>query len=147
MPPRHPWIWKTYLIIALVFTFKNVAGLFMPDSESFLYYLILRVFHPFFYIIYTSHVLQVLLGAIHCIPLFLYTYRIRFLSADFWKALFILRCIFDVTGHSFELNSLISVYQSKPQLFWSVLAIFVIPHIPSYLACYWYAFQQEKVFS
>ena len=145
MPPKYPWLWKPYLVIMFLFLTKKVYYLLTPDSQSFFYYFILRAFDPAFHIIYTAHVMQVLLSVIHWIPLFLCIYRIRLLSAEFWQCLFILRCIFEVTGHTFEMNSLISIYHSKPKVFLSVSIILIAPHIPSYLICYWYAFRREKV--
>ena len=147
MPPKYSWIWKTYLAVMLLFLTKKVYYLLMPDTQSFFYYFILRAFDPVFYITYTAHVMQVLLSVVHWIPVFLYVYRIRFLSAEFWRCLFILRCLFEITGHSFEMNSLIALYHRKPKAFLAVFIILMIPHIPSYMACYRYAFRREKVFS
>ena len=129
----------------LLFVIKKAYYLFMTDSQSFFYYFILRAFDPFFYVTYTAHVMQVLLSVIHWIPVFLYVYRIRFLSVEFWKCLLILRCIFEVTGHSYEMNSLIALYYRRPKTCLTIFIIFIIPHIPSYIVCYWYAFRREKV--
>jgi hypothetical protein len=145
MSRKHLWLWKIYLAFMLLIVIKKVYYLLMPDSQSFYYYFILRTFDLIFYIVYASHVMQVLLSVIHWIPVFLYVYRIRFLSAEFWKSLFILRCIFEIIGHNFEMNSLIALYHRKPEVLFTVFIIVILPHIPSYVVCYWYAFRQEKV--
>ena len=147
MPLKYPWIWKAYLAVLLLFVIKKVYYLLVPDTQIFFYYFILRAFDPIFYVIYTAHVMQVLLSVIHWMPVFLCVYRIRFLSAEFWKCLFILRCIFEITGHSYEMNSLIALYYRRPRIALTIFLFLVVPHIPSYMACYWYAFQQEKVLS
>ena len=147
MPLKHPWVWKIYLLVMLLFIAKKVFYLFMPDSQTFFYYFILRSFDPIFYVTYSAHVMQVLLNTVHWIPVFLYAYRIRFLSTDFWKCLFILRCLFEITGHSFEMNSLVALYYRRPKASLIIFTILMIPHIPSYIVCYWYAFRQEKALS
>ena len=147
MPPKYQLVWKIYFAVTLLFVAKKAYYLFDPNSESFYYYFILRAFNPFFYVIYTAHVLHIMLSIIHCLPLFFYIYRIRALDPEVWKSLFILRCIFELTGHSYEITQLTASSYSRPELLAIVVIIMVIPHIPSYLACYWYAFRQEKVFS
>ncbi|MCK5014578.1 MAG: hypothetical protein KAS66_12225 [Candidatus Omnitrophica bacterium] len=144
MPRKHLWLWKIYLAFMLVFAVKSTYYLLMPDSQSFFYYFILRAFDPIFYAVYTAHVMQVLLSVIHWIPVFLYVYRIRFLSSEFWKSLFILRCIFEITGHSYATNSLVALYHRKPKICLTIFIILIIPHIPSYMVCYWYAFRREN---
>jgi len=143
MKPKRHWVWKVYFIIILLFVTKEAYHLFTPGSPQFLYYFILRSFNPLFHIVHNTRVIHVLLNIIHCAPLFLYIYRIRFLNAEVWKYLFILRCIFEITSHSYEMNWIVALYHVNPKHLLLVLAILITPHIPSYMACYRYAFRRE----
>ena len=143
MKIKHRWIWEAYLIIILVFAMRNLYDLFSQDSKSFLYYFILRSFDPTFMLHFSAYILYVLLNIIHCIPLFLFIYRIRFGNPEVWKLLFVLRCFFEVIGHSYDMNALVALYHAKPKLLLPASVIMIIPHIPSYLACYWYAFRNS----
>jgi hypothetical protein len=147
MPLKKQWIWEAYFVVIFIFAIRKVYALVIPSSEDFLYYFILRSFNPIFYIVYTAHVIHVLLGLIHCLPLLLYIHNIRFLNPEVWRYLFVLRCIFEIIGHSYQLNNLTALFYSNPTLLASVLIVSLLTYIPSYIACYWYAFRQEKIFS
>ena len=145
MPLKRQWIWEAYFIIILFFAIRKVYDLVMPSSSDFLYYFILRSFNSVFYITYSAHVIHVFLNIIHCIPLFLYIYKIRFLNPEIWRYLFILRCIFEISGHSYQVNTLTALFDSNPILLLLTILIPLLTHFPSYIACYWYAFRQEKI--
>jgi len=147
MPKKISWIWKFYFIIFLFMCQKKLIHVFWPDSKEFLYYFILRAFDSIFHIPYCQYLLQVFLSALHCIVLFLFIYRIKWLNAEFWKYALILRCLFEVTGHSYELNNLIAFYRYDPMILLSILAFYITPHIPSYFASYWYAFKFDEITS
>ena len=134
-----------YFLLMLLLTVKEGYALFAAHSEIALYYLIVRAFDPIFYMAYSAHIIRLVLSLIHCLPILLYAYRIRFLSTKFWQYLFVFRCIFEVIGHSYEMNSLIATFYINPQYPLVVLIIMSIPFVPSYIACYWYAFRQEKI--
>lgn len=139
-------VWNIYLVIIVLFAAQKVYHLITPSSPSFLYYFILRSFDPIFYLVHSAHVLNVFLTVIHCIPLFLYIHRIRFLNPEIWKYLFVLRCIFEIFGHSYQMNTIIAFYQTNAKLTLLISAVMVLPHIPSYVVCYRYAFRQKKIF-
>ncbi|OGX35532.1 MAG: hypothetical protein A3C36_05505 [Omnitrophica WOR_2 bacterium RIFCSPHIGHO2_02_FULL_52_10] len=141
MNVKHRWVWEVYCVLMLAFAVKNIYNVFSPDSESFLYYFILRSFDPVFYFHYSAHVLQVLLNAVHCLPLFFFTYRVRCGVPAVWKTLFVLRCVFEVIGHAYGMNSLVALYHSKSKFLLLVIVAMTVPHIPSYAACFWYAFR------
>jgi hypothetical protein len=82
---------------------------------------------------------------IHCLPLFFFIYQIRFGPPEVWKLLFVLRCVFEVIGHTYDMNTLAAFYHSKSKYFFLAAAIMIVPHIPSYTACYWYAFRRNDV--
>ena len=146
MLSKHQWLWTVYFLLILLFTVKEGYDLFAPDSQAALYYLIVRAFDSKFNFDYGAHIGRLILNIIHCLPLLLYAYRIRFLPPRFWQGLFALRCLFEISGHSYEMNSLAALRHIGLGYLITALAIMSIPYIPSYIACYWYAFRQEKIF-
>ena len=143
MSQKQRWIWEAYFVIFLLFAIQNIYYLFKPDSPDYLYYSILRSFDPIFNIAYTAHVIHIFLNMIHCIPLFLYIHRINFLNPKVWKILFILRCIFEIIGRSYEANTFSALYHSNQKVLLFVLLFAIIPIIPSYFSCYQYAFKSS----
>jgi len=147
MPSKQQWLHKAYLVIFLIFANLKVYHLFAPESPGYLFYFILRSFDPEFYIAYGAHIMYIFLNIIHCIPLFFYIYRIRILNPDFWKFLFILRCIFEIAGQTYQANALSALYHSNQKLLLIFSSTLILPQIPSYVMCYYYAFRQDKLFS
>lgn len=141
MSKKQRWIWEAYFVIVLLFAIQNIYHLFKPGSPNFLYYSILRSFDPIFNIAYGSCVIHVFLNIIHCIPLLFYIHRVNFLNPKVWKILFILRCIFEIAGRSYEANTFFAFYHSNPKALLFILLLAIIPNIPSYFACYQYAFK------
>jgi len=143
---KSKWIWLIYFCIMMSFAIQKIVILVTPSDPSFLYYYMLRSFSPIFYIDYIAHVINIFLFAIHCIPLFLYIHRIQFLHPEVWRYLFVLKCIFEIIGHSYKLNYLTSLYHLSPRLVFFVLIIAILPYIPLYVLCYRYAFEQDTYF-
>ncbi len=143
MSLKQKIVWKFYFAVILFFAIQKVYFLVTPGSPEYLYYLIIRTFDPIFYFAYSAHILHVLLNIIHCIPLFLYIHRIHLFNPTLWKCLFILRCIFEVTGHSYTNNIFAAFYHVNPKIVLLTFVIALLPQIPSYLVCYWYAFRRN----
>lgn len=143
MSRKQKWVWEIYFAIVLFFAVEKIILFFNPGSSAHLYYSILKSFGPVFFNAHTTHTVHVFLNLIHCVPLFLYIYRINFLHTTFWKYLFVLRCIFEIIGSSYEINTLTAFYHSSPKIFLLILVSMVGPLIPSYFACYQYAFQSQ----
>jgi len=136
-------VWEAYLVIILYFALRKTVDLLIPSSPEHLYYLIIRAFRPIYLLPYIAYIGHVVLNLIHCLPLFLYIHRIRFLNPIFWRCLFVLRCIFEITGHSYEANAFTALYHTSPKFFILTLIVVIFPLIPSYIACYQYAFQSR----
>jgi len=143
MSQIQKWIWEAYFVIALSFAILKVYHLCAPGSPEFLYYAILRYFSSIFNITYGAHVIHVILNLVHCIPLLLYIHRINFLNSTVWKILFILRIIFEIFGRSYEINTFTALHYSNPKAFLFIIVSLIIQIIPSYFACYQYAFRQQ----
>jgi len=143
MSQKQKWLWEIYFTIVLSFAILKIYRFFNPGSSDYLYYSILNSFDSNFLNAYKAHMVYVFLNLIHCIPLLLYIHRINFLNTKFWKCLFILRFMFEVIGNSYEANLLTASYRSSFNLFLLELVFIIGPLIPSYFACYQYAFQSQ----
>ena len=139
------WLWEAYLVIAVFFAVQQFLLPFNPEEPHRLYYAIARTFHPVFYLHYAAFLGNAVLGLVHCVPLFLYIHKKRFLHPNVWKVLFVLRCLFELTGHSYEMNTLTAFFRINPQLVALTLFVTILPHVPWYIVCFDYAFRREKV--
>ncbi len=135
------WPWKIYFFVFSVHVLLNMLNLFFPDSLPYVYYHILMAFHPGYRTAYGLAVLQVIFNLITVIPLFLFVFQIRLLNAHLWQWIFVLRVIFDLTGHALEIKFFRSVFHADLQTFLSYLFIFLVLIVPSYIGCFWYAFR------
>jgi len=144
MSQIQKWIWEVYFVIVLSFAILKAYHLVVPGSPEFLYYTILRSFSSIFNITYGAHVTHVVLNLVHCIPLLLYIHRINFLNSKVWKTLFILRCVFEIFGRSYEINTFTALHHSNPKALLFIIASMIIQIIPSYFACYQYAFKFSR---
>lgn len=139
------WFWEIYLMLIILLIGSKAYFLLTPGSQDQLYYYVLRTMDPEFLFVYYARVIYIILNAIHCLPLFLYIHRIRFLSAGTWKFLFLSRCLFDIVGQNFEINTIYAYSHTNMKLLFLLVIGTVFPQIPSYVACYRYAFWREKM--
>lgn len=139
---RHIF-WSIYFLIFIFFIVQKTTVFFNPESAQFFYYRVICYFDPRFFTFYFSAFLQILLNALHCIPLFFYITQRRIFKPNIWQYLLILRLIFDITGYSYELNSLLAFYHSNPKISFILVISTVILYLPSYWACYRCAFKSN----
>lgn len=140
MSQKNLWIWETYFIILILFTLRQAYNFFMPGAPAQLYFYFLSAFEKVFLGAWAAALLQVLLNLLHLFPVAFYIYRKRFLSPVFWQYMLLLRAIFDFLGHPYEWQLIISLFHDEPSYAVLVLAQSAAFYIPSYLACYRYAF-------
>lgn len=139
-------VWWAYFFLLCIFILNKIYNLFLPESPNALYFSILRAFGPLFHVPFMLNLAQVSLNIIHLVPLLLFILRIRWLSVDVWQYLLIFRLLFDICGNVVETKTLIAVYHSGFWIFLLVLVQSIATYIPSYVACYLYAFRQDLVF-
>ncbi len=139
--------WKIYLIIFSPIAVGNIAGIVNPQSPVYSYYHILMAFHEDFTLFFLLNAASAILTFFSLLPLFLYVFQIHFLPALIWQWFFILRVIFEIFGHPYELKLLKALFYSNIWYAASFLALSLVLLIPSYIACYRYAFKQNKLFS
>ncbi len=139
---KKKWLWEAYLIILLISLFTKAWNFFLPASPIHLYFSLLKAFDPSYIFLQTINACQIFLSLLHIFPLVFYIYRIYVFTPKFWQYLFILRIIFDLTGNSYAMKTLISFYNEDPLLGLAVLIQSISTYIPSYIACYCYAFRK-----
>ena len=147
MTLKARWFWEIYFVILALFVFHGSYAVFSPKASAYFYYHVLYYFDPSYRLTYFFACAQAVVGILSLVMLFLYIHRIRFLNPPIWQTLFILRIIFDLFGHAYEVNYLVSLLHSDPKIFLLIFVQSLATYIPSYVACYRYAFRQDKIFS
>ena len=137
-------VWKIYLGVFTLYVFGNAGDILAPTSFLYIYYHTLMAFHPAYLISYLLALGQVFFNLVNFIPLFLFVFRILFLSQRFWQWTLILRIIFDLTGHAGEIQHLISISHANSEWFISRIVLGLLVILPSYGACFQYAFRWNK---
>ena len=136
------WVWKLYLLIFSFIVIRNALDLLTPRSFLYLYYHTLIAFHSNCWISYILAMLQTFFNLLGLFQLFLFVFRIFLFTPRFWQWILACRIIFDVTGHNAELKTLLSIYHNSQGMFLSVLVMIFLLGIPSYAACFQYAFRK-----
>ncbi|MCA9399245.1 MAG: hypothetical protein KC618_05820 [Candidatus Omnitrophica bacterium] len=144
-----PWtirtIWYFYFLSFGLMIGRESCAFFTPGSRIYQYFFYLRQFDQSFIFDYLLNTTQVVLNLIMLLPILLYTHRLKLLSAKFWQYLLILRFIFDICGHPFALHNLTALHHSNPKIAILVYAQILLFRLPSYAACYFYAFQYKTI--
>ena len=138
------WIWKLYFLIILTVYVGNVTSILNPQLEAYRYYHILIAFHKEYRLVFGLNVACAITNLTSLIPLFLYIFEIRWLPLRFWQWMMVCRVIFDLTGHAYEFNFLKSLFYVSLSYGLSAALFFVVFFIPSYIACFRYAFIKKK---
>ena len=133
--------WKVYLCVFTFYVLGNTGDILIPTSFLYIYYHALIAFHPVYLISYLLALGQIFFNLMNLIALFLFVFRILFLSPRFWQWMLILRIIFDLNGHAGEMQHLISISHANNEWFISRIVLGVLVIIPSYGACFQYAFR------
>lgn len=142
---KPQFFWEIYFWLYLVLVWGKIYNLFAPATAQHLYFRVLQAFHPVFSLAYGLTLLQILFHIIHILPLALFVGRIRLGTPRLWRFLWVLRLVFDVIGHPYEVNALTAFLRTDPLLGLYTLAAAAGPFLPSYWACWRYAFRREKL--
>src|SRR3989338_7979789 len=135
------FVWKFYALYWAVITVHATVDIFSPRSPVYAFYHILGAFHRSFLAIYAIDAAGTVLNLFSLLPLCAFAFHKKLLTADFWKPLFVLRLAFDLCGNYYEYVSVKSLFASDPWLGFQVLTGIIFTLIPSYAACYQYAFR------
>jgi len=124
----------TYLLIDATYYF------FSPKSPVAFYYFFLKAFDPIYYIKWLTHLTQIIISWLHWLVLIFYVFNIPIGPRWICKIALPIRLILDIFGRNYEMNIYESLYKTDLQIFWIVLGASISIYIPSYIACYLYAY-------
>ena len=144
MSLKRNFFWLVYFVVFLLFIIREAVNFFFSSYPTHTYFEILLGFDAAYVMSYTLNFMQVIFSLIHLLPLILYIERIRLFSPELWRILLVFRIIFDLTGHPYEIYQLTAIYQINPHLTFIILIQIIFIYIPSYIACFRYAFVHEK---
>ena len=140
------WSWWAYFLIFSIFTARHLANLFSNTSTPYIYYHTLLTFNCDYTALYFLGIISAVINAACLVPLFLFILKTRLFHPGLWQWLFILRIIFDFIGNFYELNFLKSLLYARHELLVQAVVIMIALLGPSYVACFRYAFRQDKIF-
>ena len=135
--------WKIYFFLFLPIACGNALSVVYPESPLYVYYHVLISFHKDYMFFYLLNVINALVNTLCLIPLFLYVFQVSFLSKRLWQWLFVIRIIFDIIGHDYEIKFFKSLFYINVWYGLSSLILLIALTIPSYFACFRYAFRQK----
>ena len=143
MPKRINWFWVIYFFIFFNVCLQHARDFFAPNSDIMFYYSLLYAFDLSYFFSYFLNLAQILFNLLHAVPLALYACGIYWGTARFWQWLLAGRLIFDLTGRTYEWLGVIAFLKTDPHLAFLISLQFLIFYIPSYVACYRYAFARK----
>ena len=133
MTRNQRFIWEIYFLMITLFSIKKVLYFFDPSSSVYLYYQLLQYFDQLFVVIYCFAFFRIALSMIFLLPFLLFIYRIRLFPSMIWQSFFTFCIIFNIVGHQYEVNYLLSLYHHSPIIwgiaFSTILILVVTPCI------------------
>src|SRR6185503_4512269 len=145
MSKSQRFIWELYFLVVLLFTVRKSFSFFDPQSDVYLYFEILTSFDSGLKIIYLFNLLQIIFNVIQFLPLALFIYDKKLLTAIVWQIFFSFKVAFDLVGHTFESNILLSLWHSDTLLTVGIFVSSTAIYVPAYIALFLYAFCQKKL--
>ncbi len=139
--------WKFYLCLYSPLTIGSSIALLFEGSTVYEFYHILMAFKKSSSLLYLASLGGALFNIFSLVPLFLFAFGKRFLRAWVWKIFFVLKIIFDTTGHRFEFLFLQSNFHQDFYAGLSGVILLTIYLLPSYIALFMYAFMQKRLFN
>ena len=141
MKDRRSWLF--YFVVYTYLTAESIVNFYRPESTIRSYFQSLMVLNNFYVLMYTEHVMNLIFSALAIIPMYLYIFKIPFLSKRVWQIFLIARIFFATTGYMYQYNSWKALAFDDFKLAALNVISFLILLIPSYLACFRYAFDKE----
>ncbi len=135
---------KSYFILFAWLCLEELAVLWTPHSEAFVYYHILGAFHPPARIFYYLAIMRTGITIICLPPLFNYAFNKKRDWAWFFKPLLFVRIVLDVTGHNHEFQFLKILSHTSTFLPLAAISIWIGITFLSYKAHFLCAFPENK---
>jgi len=134
--------WKIYAAVYALMIISGTYFSLLPESRILDYYQILILLDKRhwwnLYLFYISCFFEV----ISLVPLFLFVFRIRWLSQDFWKIILAGRLVGLAGGHNFDYNLIISLIFANPIHAFIAILVTALISLPSFCAQFIYAFRK-----
>lgn len=139
--------WRIYFIVFSTISIGNLLVILNVHSPIYTYYHTLLAFNENYIFTYFFNIISCGLNVLSLLALFAYIYKRRIFNILFWKIFLVLRIIFEASGHLYETRFLQSLWYTDTLM--AVITIFLslVVVLPSYLACFRYAFKQNRFLS
>jgi len=135
---------KLYFFFFTWICIGDLAVLFLPETETYIYYHTMQALLPTSVMFYNYALLRVLVNLICLGALLSYAFNIKHTAGWFWRPLFLARIATDLFGHNYELQSFKSAFYGEWGVFVATLILYALLLIPSYYAHYAYAFRKTQ---
>lgn len=141
---KPSWAWQVFFFIFFLTTISNTVLFFKPDSPVQTYYKILIGFNDSSVLLFLLNALAVIFNFLAIVPFLGFVENKRFLTPRTWQWCYVLRLAFLLTGQSYALKDIQSLYHQDHRIALSVLISALIIHAPSYIATFLYAFRARR---
>ena len=132
--------WISYLFFYSLMMALQMVTFFGSDSQESLYYHYMISLDARFIFFYAVNAAIIILNLFSLIPIYLYMFRIRFLSRSFWQGFFLIRLFLEIPGRPFEISVIKSLYIQNANFAYLTALVFCLLHGPSYVAIYRHIF-------
>lgn len=147
MKKRTLWAWKIYFLFYTLIILFNILILLSGESPISQYYCVLIAFKQSYSIQYYLYISKIIVEGVSLIPLFLFVIHRRAIPVTIWQILFGARIFFLFAGQSYEWNVFKAMMHGNSTTTIAALFLAVLFAIPSYIACFKYAFRQKQLFA
>ena len=144
---RPGFIWKFYAFYWTFLVLRTNYELFSSGSAAYFFYHVLSSFHKSLLVLYYSNAVNSVLNVFCLVPLYAFVFHKKIFAENFWKILLLLRVVFDVCGNYYLYVTFKSYFATDLWLAVQVMTGMALTTVPSYAACFQYAFDWEKIFS
>ena len=136
------WVWQIYSFFITSIVFSSLPNLINKTSSLRMYYTILLPFDIRYTLFFYFNIISLLINLL--IPLIVVFYALNIRSSvKFWQIFFFVRIFFDLVGHQYDNQIILSAFSQNFSYGLANLSIFLIPFIPSYIAHFLYAFRNS----
>jgi len=125
----------------------NLVSIFSQESVITSYYRIVVILNAGYSHAYSLNQASALMNALSLVPLYLFIFRIRWLRPWLWQFIFFVRISFETIGHAYEVQLLRSLFYNDILIAVATIAFMAAMILPSYWACFRYAFRQKALFA
>ena len=135
--------WKIYAFLYSLIVLLNAYFSLSRTRPIYTYYQVLilidRSHWADLVFFYFSNIIEV----ISLVPLFLFVFKTRFLSQQFWRLIFFGRIIGLLAGRDYEHHAIKSLFYANPTVITTAVIVAVIAAVPSFAGQYLYAFRKN----